>query len=401
MEGSSANSLRKLRERHRVHVLDLLRERGTASRAELARATGLSRTTISTLVQDLLDSELVVERGGDESVRRTGGRPGVLLSLSSSAGAALAIDFGHTHLRVAVADMASTILAEADVEADVDRSAAESLDLAADLAERVLREADVSWERVLGAAMGLPGPIDTETGVVGSSVILPDWAGLAPAVEIGRRIGLDVSVDNDANLALLGEARFGAARGAADVVYVKVSSGIGAALLFDGRLHRGVSGSAGEFGHILVDPEGPVCRCGNRGCLETVAGSGTLVELLRRSYGPDLTPRDIVALAAEGDVGCRRVLVDAGRAVGLALANLSNVINPERIVIGGELGGADTPLVEGVRESLQRFALPAAMKALTIVGGDLGQRAEVLGALSLVIGDTEQLSSAQLGAARA
>ena len=152
---------------------------------------------------------------------------------------------------------------------------------------------------------------------------------------------------------------------------------------------------------MLVDPEGPVCRCGNRGCLETVAGSGTLVELLRRSYGPDLTPRDIVALAAEGDVGCRRVLVDAGRAVGTALANLSNVINPERIVIGGELGGADTPLVEGVCESLERYALPAAMKALTVRGGELGPRAEVLGALSLVIGDTEQLSSAQLGAARA
>lgn len=401
MGEETGNRLSQLRERHRLVVLDALRQKGTASRADLARATGLSRTTISNVVQDLVDAALVDERADVVPGRRTGGRPGVLLALSSTAGAALAIDFGHTHIRVAVADLASNILAEAEVAHDVDGSAHGSLDAAAELAERVLTQAGVAWEGVLGAAMGLPGPIDRATGVVGSSVILPDWAGLTPAAEMERRVGVSVTVDNDANLAAVGEARFGAGRGASDLVFLKVSSGIGGGLLFGGRLHRGVTGSAGEFGHVLVDPEGPVCRCGNRGCLETVAGSRVLVELLRHSYGADLTVRDMVEAAARGDVGCRRVLVDAGRAVGRALADLCNTINPERVVIGGDLGGAGAPLVDGVKESLERYALPAAMQALTVVGGELGARAEVLGALSLVIGDTEHLSSAHLGAARA
>jgi predicted NBD/HSP70 family sugar kinase len=396
MGHDSSNSLSRLRERNRVLVLDALRSHGRTSRAELARVTALSRTTVSGLVNDLIERGLIVEHGAASGSQP--GRPGVLLSLNSAAGTALAFDFGHTHLRVAIADLASNILAEEELELDVDRSALAALDSAAELADKVLSSAGVSWEGVIGAAMGLPGPIDDETGVVGSSVILPGWAGLRPVEEIERRIGLHVTVDNDANLAVLGEARFGAARGAGDVIYVKVSSGIGAGIMLGGRLHRGVSGSAGEFGHVLVDPDGTICRCGNRGCLETVAASGTVVELLRRSHGEQLTVADVLARAAAGDAGPRRALLDAGRAVGQALANLSNVTNPERIVIGGELGGPGTPLLEGVEDSLTRYALPAALDALTVVGGQLGVRAEVLGALSLVIGDTEGVSSEKLAA---
>ncbi|HEX6391140.1 MAG TPA: ROK family transcriptional regulator, partial [Solirubrobacteraceae bacterium] len=317
MGHDSSNSLSRLRERNRALVLDALRGHGRTSRAELARVTGLSRTTVSGLVNDLIQRGLIVEHGAASGSQP--GRPGVLLSLDPSAGTALAVDFGHTHLRVAIADLASNILAEEELALDVDRSAHEALDSAADLADNVLRSAGVDWDGVIGAAMGLPGPIDSSTGVVGSSVILPGWAGLRPVEELERRIGLRVGVDNDANLAVLGEARFGAARGAQDVIYVKVSSGIGAGLLLGGRLHRGVSGSAGEFGHVLVDPEGTICRCGNRGCLETVAGSGTVLDLLRRSYGEELTIAEVLARAAAGDAGPRRALLDAGRAVGQAL----------------------------------------------------------------------------------
>jgi predicted NBD/HSP70 family sugar kinase/biotin operon repressor len=394
----SSNSLSRLRERNRVHVLDALRGHGRTSRAELARITGLSRTTVSGLVNDLIDRGLVVEHGAASGSQP--GRPGVLLSLDPRAGTALAFDFGHSHLRVAIADLASNILAEEELKLDVDHSAHEALDSAADLAEKVLESAGVEWEGVIGAAMGLPGPIDDETGVVGSSVILPAWAGLRPVEEIQRRIGLRVTVDNDANLAVLGEARFGAARGARDVIYVKVSSGIGAGMMFGGRLHRGISGSAGEFGHVLVDPDGSICRCGNRGCLETVASAGTVLDLLRPSYGDDLAIADVLARASAGEIGPRRALLDAGRAVGQALANLCNVTNPERIVIGGELGGPETPLLEGVEDSLARYALPGSLAALAVVGGALGGRAEVLGALSLVIGDTEGLSSEKLAAGR-
>lgn len=390
------------RRRNRVQVLDALRSSGSASRADLARRTGLSRSTISGLITELIADGLVVDRAETRGAGSQGGRPGALLSLDRSAGAALAIDFGHTHLRVALADLSAEILGERERKIDVDGSASAALDAAAELTREVLDEAGLGVSALIGAAMGLPGPIDRATGAVGSSVILPDWVGLQPARELAERLGAPVGVivDNDANLATLGEARFGAGIGVSDLVYVKVSSGIGAGILLGGRLHRGAAGSAGELGHVLHDPEGEICRCGNRGCLETVAGAGTLLALLRRRHGPDLTTRGLVKLAAEGDVGCRRVLVDAGRAIGRSLADLSNVLGPERIVIGGDLGGAGSPLLDGIRESLARFALPAVLGSMELVGGELGGRAELLGGLSLVIGDTERLSSARMGATR-
>lgn len=390
------------RRRNRVQVLDALRSSGAASRADLARVTGLSRSTISGLVADLIADGLVVDRDETRGAGAQGGRPGALLSLDRSAGTALAIDFGHTHLRVALADLSAEILGERQIQIDVDGSASEALDAAARLSVEVLEEVGLGVDSLIGVAMGLPGPIDSSTGAVGSSVILPDWVGLQPAQELVRRLGSDVGVivDNDANLATLGEARFGAGVGARDLVYVKVASGIGAGILLGGRLHRGAAGSAGELGHVLHDPEGEICRCGNRGCLETVAGAATLLRLLHRRHGDDLTTLGLVELARKGDVGARRVLIDAGRAIGRSLADLCNVLGPERLVIGGDLGGTDSAVLDGIRESLGRFALPAVVSSVRLVGGELGGRAELLGGLSLVIGDTERVSSARMGAAR-
>lgn len=390
------------RRRNRVQVLDALRSSGSASRADLARVTGLSRSTISGIVTELIGDGLVVDRDETRGAGAQGGRPGALLSLDRAAGTALAIDFGHTHLRVALADLSADILGERQMQIDVDGSASEALDAAAHLSLEVLEEVGLGTGSLIGVAMGLPGPIDSATGAVGSSVILPDWVGLQPAQELVRRLDTNVGVivDNDANLATLGEARFGAGVGARDLVYVKVASGIGAGILLGGRLHRGAAGSAGELGHVLHDPEGEICRCGNRGCLETVAGAATLLRLLRRRHGDDLTTQDLVELAVAGDVGARRVLVDAGRAIGRSLADLCNVLGPERVVIGGDLGGSDSALLDGIRESLGRFALPAVVSSVRLVGGELGGRAELLGGLSLVIGDTERISSVRMGAPR-
>jgi predicted NBD/HSP70 family sugar kinase len=203
-------------------------------------------------------------------------------------------------------------------------------------------------------------------------------------------------MDNDANLGALGELTYGAGVGARDLVYVKVASGVGAGLIFGGRLHRGSTGIAGELGHVMVVPEGEVCMCGNRGCLETVAAAPALLKLLGRSRDEELSTETMLALAAEGDPGARRVLADAGRAIGRALADLCNCINPERVVVGGELGAAATPLLEGIRESIQRWALPATAEATAVVPGVLGPRAELLGSLAQVISDTTGLSSAML-----
>jgi glucokinase-like ROK family protein len=386
-------SLESLREHNLLRVIDVLLERGLASRADIARHTGLSRTTVSSLVADLIDRGLVVERADAEQQRDSGGagRPPVLLALDRSAGAAIGIDFGHSHVRVAVADLSHEILAESTRTMDVDGSAAEGLGAAAALVDRLLAEAGVPRDRVINVGMGVPGPISHITGSVGNGAILPGWVGVNPGAEMERRLGLPVSVENDANLGAFGEALFGAGRGAQEIVYLKVSSGIGAGLIVGGRIHHGAGGTAGEIGHVLVDEEGHVCRCGNRGCLETVAATGALVDLLRRSHGEDLTVEAMLEAARGGDLGCRRVIHDAGRALGQVVATLLNVLNPELLVVGGDLAGAGDLLLDGVRESVSRAALPEAARRAEVVAGVLGDRAQVLGALALVVSEADRI----------
>jgi len=392
--GPTSSALRSLRERNRQQVIDALRREGSASRAHIARMTGLSRATVSSLVADLCAEGLVVEgRSGHSRSGTQGGRPGVLLTFEPLAGVAVGIDFGHGHARVAVADLSSRVLGEQRRELDVDAAGPSALDTAVELVDALLEETNTDRDRVVAVGMGLPGPIDRATGVVGSSMILPGWTGVRPAVELERRLGLPVQLDNDANLGALGELAYGAARGATDIVYIKVASGIGAGLILGGRLHRGATGIAGEIGHVMVVADGAVCRCGNRGCLETVASRPALVELLRPSYGEGFGVADMLAAATAGDVGPRRAVTDAGRAVGRVLADLVNCLNPSLVVIGCEPNEGTAPLLDGVRESLGRYALPAAAEAVSVVPGELGERAELLGALALVISHNHDPSS--------
>jgi predicted NBD/HSP70 family sugar kinase len=391
MPQGRAGSLESLRRLNRLRVIHALRDEGQISRAEIARRTGLSRSTVSSLVADLQADGLVVERPEPGSAYGAqGGRPPILLSFDASAGAAVGIDFGHSHLRVAVSDLASTILAERKQPLDTDHDAQQGLELAAEMVADALADAGVERTAVIGAGMGLPGPIEQSEGTVGSSAILPGWIGMTAATEMRRRLDIPVMVDNDANLGALAEAAFGAGQDAGDLIYLKVSSGIGAGLILNGRLYRGSAGLAGELGHVLVDPDGIVCRCGNRGCLETVAATGALVDLLRRSHGEDLTVEAMLESARGGDLGCRRVIQDAGRALGQVVATLLNVLNPELLVVGGDLAGAGDLLLDGVRESIGRAALPEAARRAEVVAGVLGDRAQVLGALALVVSEADR-----------
>jgi predicted NBD/HSP70 family sugar kinase len=307
------------------------------------------------------------------------------------------IHFDHRHVRVAVADLSSTVVVERLADLDVDHAAATALDAAADLVEKVLAEAEIERSHVVGAGMALSGPIALD-GTVGSTVILPGWAGLNAAGELSERLGLHVAVDNDANLGALAEVSFGAGRGLSDVIYIMISAGIGAGIVIDGRLHRGVTGLAGELGHVRVRSEDAVCRCGNRGCLETVASTDALLELLRPAHGAGLTVRGLVELIAQDDAGAQRVVNDAGREIGRVLAGLCNILSPAAVIVGGDLGVVGDPLLTGIREALDRYALPSVRAALELKAGVLGDRAEVLGALALVIGDTDRLRSAGLAA---
>jgi predicted NBD/HSP70 family sugar kinase len=370
----------------RARIIGVLRDMGSASRADIARRAGLSRTTVASVLAELEHGGLVVRADGvsdDVPSSQSGRRPG-LLRLDRSAGTALGIDFGKRHLRVAVADLGHRVLAERAVEMDSDHRAEHGMEVALGLVREVLAESGVARSEIVGVGMGLPGPINRESGELGSSTILPGWVGVRAEEDMSARLGMDVRVDNDANLGALAEWTWGAARGSANVAYLKVSTGIGAGLIVDGRLFRGAGGTAGEIGHTILDPNGPVCRCGNRGCLETLVGASALLELLRPALG-ELTLADVLSRAQAGEPGCRHVIADAGRAIGTAAANLCNLLNPERLVVGGDLGAAGELLLAPLREAIARAAIPSAAADVEVVAGALHERAEVLGAVALAL----------------
>lgn len=289
-------------------VVRAVRLAGSLTQAEIARTTGLSAATVSNIVRELKD-------GGTVEVTPTsaGGRRARSVSLSGDAGIVIGVDFGHTHLRVAVGNLAHQVLAEESEPLDVDASAAQGFDRAEELVERLIVATGVDRAKVAGIGLGVPGPIDVESGTLGSTSILPGWSGTKPAEELARRLGVPVHVDNDANLGALGELVWGSGRGVKDLAYIKVASGVGAGLVISGKIYRGPGGTAGEIGHITLDESGPVCRCGNRGCLETFTAARYVLPLLQSSHGTDLTMERVVRLARDGDPGCRRVVADVGR----------------------------------------------------------------------------------------
>jgi len=380
-----SGSLRSLRERNRVRVIESLRELGVASRADVARHTGLSPATVSTIVTQLRDSGVVVDRGDDDPPAQRSGRPPLLIGLDRSVGVAAGIDFGKRHVAVAVSDLSHRVLAESRREMPDDYTASDGMDAAVEILDDVLADAAVERDAVIGVGLGLPGPIHLSTGTVGSSAILPGWVGVHPAAQMTERLELPVHVENDANLGALAELHWGAGRGSSTLVYLKVATGIGAGLVIGGRLFHGAGGTAGEIGHTMVDETGPICRCGSRGCLEMVAGGPAVVALLEPRDGHDLTAEAVVEHAIAGDAGSRRAIADAGRHIGHALSNLCNLFNPDRIVVGGTLGTAGEILLAPLREAVRQRTIPSAAEDVEIVPTALGDRAEMLGAVALVL----------------
>jgi predicted NBD/HSP70 family sugar kinase/biotin operon repressor len=377
-------SLAWLRERNRSRVMHVIRERARPSQADIARATGLSRTTVHSLIAELKAEGVVMELSSAREGRASG-RPGVRLVLRDAARAAIGIDFGHSHIAVAVSDLARNVIAERHAELDVNRQAIEALDKAACMAEDALKEAGVEHRSVVGVGIGIPGPVDRERGTAGSATILPGWVGLRIADAMEQRLRLPVAIENDANIGALAEMTWGAGRGCSSFAYVKAATGIGAGIVIDGRLLHGVSGTAGEIGHTTLDEAGALCYCGNRGCLETVASGPAIIKLV--GDGTDEAPSlgAVIDRALAGDLRCRRAIADAGREIGVAVAGLCNLINPERVIVGGLLSRAGEQLLAPLRTSLERHAVQAAAEKVEVVAAELVERSELLGAVALAL----------------
>jgi predicted NBD/HSP70 family sugar kinase len=363
-----------------VRLLRLLRLSGAMTQAEMARRSGLAAATVSNIVRELQAAGVV-----EATERGTHSGRGSVLRLVPLSHLVAAVDIGHRHLTVAVADAEHTILTERRVDLNVGHTTVACLTQAAKMLDESIAELGIARGKVLAAGIGLPAPIDNRTRQVGAPSILPGWVGVDAAQVASEYLDLPAYVDNDANLGVLAEHAWGAGQGSSDLAYLKLSDGVGAGLVVNNEIFRGRGGTAGEVGHITMNEFGAVCRCGNRGCLETLVAAREIIGLLEPVRGPGLTVAAIVEMATHGDIACGRVLADAGRQIGIAVASLCNVFNPERILVGGELAQAGDLVLAPLQDMVRRYAIPTAASTVKILPSALGARSHLLGAVWLAL----------------
>ena len=374
-------------------MVRLLRERGTLSRADIARATGMSRSTISGLISELVADDIVMELG--TKLRPAGGRagrPAAAVMLNPATGEAIGVDFGHRHVHVIIADVAHEVRIARSRELPPRYEPSRGLDAAADLVQSAISEIGTRRSRILGVGVSLPCTVDRRTGLPIARRYSP-WSGVPVAAELGARLRLPVLVDNDANLGALAERQWGAGRAYQDLIYLKLHAGVSAAFISNGQLIRGAAGTAGEVSHLVMDPGGQLCRCGQRGCLESYIGLPAVMRGLEPGYGDRVSLRNIITMAWQGDRGCQRALAEAGAMAGRVTGMLCSLLNPECVIVGGALAAAGElvlgPLREAVTATDPHAPAPGGEPAATtIAAAALGPQACALGAVALVLART-------------
>lgn len=370
--------------RNRRAVLGAVGLGRPVTRLDIARSTGLSAATVSGLVADLIADGVLIEL--DERVPAkgdAGGRPAAALAVNPALGTLIGIHLAHAGTRVLVTSLDGTVRAEQAHDTDVDHHPADTLEYVASTALDLVADLGIPHRELYGVGVAVSAPVLLQSQALGYPPMLSDWGAVDIPARLGRRMGLPVHVGNDANLGAVAERRLGAAVGVDNLIYVMLSEGVGAGLVLQGRLFEGETGAAGELGHVTVAPEGQICRCGSRGCLETVVGARALATTLAHSHAPACGFSDLIALARQGDPGVRRLLGDAGRAVAIALVSVCTVLNPRLIVVGGALAQTGEALLAGIRDTLGHGLSPVTGRGPEVVPGALGTRAEALGALTL------------------
>jgi predicted NBD/HSP70 family sugar kinase len=363
-------------------VLRLIRAGEADTRRALQARTGLARSTVAQRVGALLAHGLVYETNDGVS---TGGRRPGRLAFDYRSGVVLAADLGATHSRLAVSDLGADPLADDAFEMDIGAGPEPVLEDVAQRFDALLEAAGRTRADVRGIGIGLPGPVAYASGQPVNPPIMPGWDGFSLPTWFAAHYDVPVLVDNDVNLMALGE-HWAYWRQTEHMLYVKVGTGIGCGIVAQGRIHRGAEGAAGDIGHIPVtDHEDVVCRCGNVGCLEAVAGGRALALRLAADGHDTRTSRDVVRLVREGNPEAIRMVRESGRALGQVLAACVNFFNPRTIVVGGDLGEVHEQLLAGLREVIFQRSLPLATRDLRIERSRLGDGAGVAGAAIMVI----------------
>jgi predicted NBD/HSP70 family sugar kinase len=361
-------------------LLRLIRTGSARSRADLVALTGAPRSTVSARVEQLIASGLVLEGGTGDS---RGGRPPTLLAFNRAAGLVVAVDLGATSVKVALTDLAGTILASKSHELEISEGPEPVLTEVNRLADELLAELGRTPDHVKAIGVGVPGPVEFATGRLVHPPIMPGWHDYAVPSAF-QRFNCPVYVDNDVNVVAAGE--LGSDRSEENFLVVKIGTGIGCGIVVHGQIYRGTQGCAGDIGHIYIPHAEPViCRCGNENCLEAIAGGAALAREAAARGLPVHSVRDLVKLALEGEPGALELVRNAGREIGGVLASLVNIFNPSRIVLVGSVAEAGNALLAGIREVVYRRSLPLAARALEITISEQGKVDGQLGAAQLAI----------------
>jgi predicted NBD/HSP70 family sugar kinase len=339
-------------------VVRALSERGSLSGAQIARVTGLARSTVSTVIAELRQSGLVTEADppAGEAAKPVG-RPGTVLTLNPEAGTCIGVHLSNEDLRVAVADVSHSFIAEDTIPLPRDYGPELAAAILTSTVQRIYARHGLRLSSLLGVGVSVSAPVGPD-GTVHRSSIGPAWGGVNVVQVFSQALGTTVLADNESNCSAIAEMMWGAAQGEGDFILIKLhGAGVGGSIVSGGQVLRGLAGGAGEFGHVSIHPDGPLCRCGNRGCLETQASYAQPLRLLGQAHGRELGIAEAVALAQAGDVGARRVIGDIGEVAGRGLAVIASVLNPPLVLVSGPLVAAGPVLFDPLTAAFEKHAL--------------------------------------------
>lgn len=363
-------------------------ERGAMLPAEIAAATGLARSTISTTLADLRKAGIVVERAQSSQARGVG-RPASLFALNPKAGTCVGLHLGLRELRLLVADVAHTVLHKAEIGLSLDYAPEAAVRAARQAIRDAYRRCRLPPRSLLGVGIAVAGPVAPDGRVQRASVV-PTWAGVDIRQVFEPALAAPVFADNESNCGALAEMTWGAATDLADFVYFKIDLGLGGAIVVQRRVVTGVAGAGGEFGHISIDPHGGLCRCGNRGCLELTGSFRPVVERLSRRLRRAATIEDVVARAAAGDVACRNAISSIAEAAGRGLGIIGSILNPGVVILGGRGLAAGPLLLEPLAAAYERHTLLKRAQLreahrVRIIPAHFDEDGSLMGAVALVL----------------
>ncbi|MGO1406602.1 MAG: ROK family transcriptional regulator [Agrococcus casei] len=361
----------------RAILRDLL-SNGPATQSELARRTRLSNGSVSSIVKALRGRGMLET----SSTVASGRRATLVTPRTASRTVAVGIDLGRSHIGIAVLKPGRELLLEKRVAMTPETPAEQALADVRQLLHASLGELERTTDDIAGIVFGVPGPVDRERGVVVDGTILPEWVGRS-ADDVSTALGIRVELANDADVGALAERAWGSGSEIDDFLFVKIGTGIGAGIVADGHLYTGGFGIAGEIGHSTVDPTGALCRCGNRGCLETVAATPVILQYLSEAFGRSVSRSELGELASTRHRATMRVVQDAGQALGQSIASAVNILGSKLVIIGGPLSETGDVLLDPVREGFARFAIPSVAERTRVELSRLGEAGSARGAASL------------------